>query len=145
MTTITIRDEPTRTVLLHALWDHASDVIGGGDTFHEDVWECGWAPIHPRLSDREDPRAVLDAKLAALLSIREEADRLMLVPIGQAAVVSLDSAQLADTLRSCRLGIEENPDLWCSLPPSERGRVLACRDVAATLVGDLANENGGAA
>src|ERR1019366_1122346 len=43
---ITIHDDPTRSVVLHALWNHAADAVEE-ERFRDDLYDCAWERINP--------------------------------------------------------------------------------------------------
>lgn len=131
MTTVTIRDEATREVLVRCVWRVALSGMGSRwdetlTAWLEDTEERYWEL-------RADADGMLDAyqvRVREIMSIQSAA-------LGES--VKIDD-QVAGYIADFRQGMEENSELIFQAPPAKRTAALVRYDASVRLVDELRAE-----
>lgn len=137
---ITIHHDPTRSVVLQALWNHAADAVGE-EQFRDDLYDCSWeriSRVYGAGREGTDPFAAVAVTFETLDAVRAAVERVTAAEIGSSVDVPLDVSPLQEALSSCKDWILDRDGGFAGLSSSEQRHALDYRDAAVRLLAELA-------
>lgn len=135
-TKLTLDSEPSRRVVIFALWRIASSDVVGTRKLSDDLYDKAWAGIHPAYVPGDD-LGEAEHCLVRLGAIQSAARTLAKAELGERLVLPVSPREFDDALRDFLIAIEQSDELLAELRVPEQEDIARCRAAAAQLLWEV--------